>query len=348
MTNRLANLVASEAMREQIHSVARRTKLSTRTIRDILCAYGTQLEKTRLPVLPRVLGIDGVYINKVERFVMTDLEKNLIVNLIPSATDAGLMEMLPTLSGLRNIEIVVMDMCHRFRHLIQNLIPDAVIVIDRYHVQQYANKAVDAVRKAVRAQLKAMCHRKLLRKRWKSLTKQQRRELAVWFRRYPEVRDAYYMKEKFGEIWHSSCSATARTRFDEWLNLLLSCPKLVRDSYTRMARMIKRWHTHIFNYFDYRYTNAFTERSNRRIKQMVREGNGYKFETVRIRLIFGQDIFMGIGETTRPQHGTRTQKQKRRSRRVKRKSTQTSGAKCKCPAPGLTQMSLFPKDESES
>jgi transposase len=348
VTNRLANLVASEAMREQLHNVARRTRLSTRTVRDILQSYGAQLEKTQVPRMPRVLGIDGVYINKVERFIMTDLEKRLVVNLLPTATDEGLTELLPTLSNLKNVEIVVIDMCHRFRRLIQKLIPSAVIVIDRYHVQQYANKAVDAVRKAVRVQLKSMCHRKLLRRRWKSLTTQERRELATWFRRYPELRDAYYMKEKFGDIWHSSCSATARARFEEWLKVLITCCKLVRDCYAKMARMIRRWRTYIFNYFDYRFTNAFTERSNRRIKQMMREGNGYKFETVRIRLIFGQADFIAIGETLRSQHDTHPQKSKRRSRRVKRKSTHTSGAKCKCPAPGLTQMSLFPKDDFES
>lgn len=59
------------------------------------------------------------------------------------------------------------------RRLLQKLIPGVIIVVDRCHVQQYANKAVDAVRKAVRAQMKSMCHRKLLRKRWNSLTRQE-------------------------------------------------------------------------------------------------------------------------------------------------------------------------------
>lgn len=69
----------------------------------------------------------------------------------------------------------------------------------------------------------------------------------------------------------------------------MTCPALVREKYAKMARMVRRRRAFIFNYFDHRYANAFTEMSNRRIKQMLRAGNGYKFETVRPKLLFGQE-----------------------------------------------------------
>ena len=47
------------------------------------------------------------------------------------------------------------------------------------------------------------------------------------------------------------------------------------------------WGDYVFNYFDYPYTNAFTESSNRRVKDIQREGRGGDFKTVRAKMIFG-------------------------------------------------------------
>ena len=50
---------------------------------------------------------------------------------------------------------------------------------------------------------------------------------------------------------------------------------------------MENWGEYIFNYFDHPYTNAFTEASNRRIKDIQREGRGGSFPTVRAKIIFG-------------------------------------------------------------
>lgn len=96
VTYRLTTLIAIDALKEPIHIVASRNHVSTKTVRDVLRAHGAQLEKSRMHQIPRVMGVDGVYVNKVERFIMTDLENNRVVNLLPTATEEGLKEELPT------------------------------------------------------------------------------------------------------------------------------------------------------------------------------------------------------------------------------------------------------------
>ena len=54
-----------------------------------------------------------------------------------------------------------------------------------------------------------------------------------------------------------------------------------------LLKTVKSWYTEIFNYFDYRYTNAFTECFNGIIKKMNRAGNGYSFEVLRAKMLYG-------------------------------------------------------------
>ena len=50
--------------------------------------------------------------------------------------------------------------------------------------------------------------------------------------------------------------------------------------------MVNNWHTEIFNYFDYEYTNAATESLNRVSKEGSAKGRGYKFEVLRAKMIY--------------------------------------------------------------
>jgi len=45
------------------------------------------------------------------------------------------------------------------------------------------------------------------------------------------------------------------------------------------------WHTEIFNYFEHRITNAYTESFNAIARKMDRMGRGYSFEVLRAKLL---------------------------------------------------------------
>ena len=50
---------------------------------------------------------------------------------------------------------------------------------------------------------------------------------------------------------------------------------------------IDRWHTEIFNYFDYSYTNAYTESCNNLIKCIEKAGREYSFEVLQAKVLYG-------------------------------------------------------------
>ena len=56
-----------------------------------------------------------------------------------------------------------------------------------------------------------------------------------------------------------------------------------KDAYKDLVRAVDNWHVEIFNYFDKRLTNAYTESINSIIRQVERMGRGYSFDALRAK-----------------------------------------------------------------
>ncbi len=109
--------------------------------------------------------------------------------------------------------------------------------------------------------------------------------LSGWTENYPLLHDLYFKKERFytlwgtSEIWeHNHNRKSAELAYKNWqINMK---PK-IRGFFTELERAIENWYHEIFNYFDCRITNAFTESANNGIKSIARQGRGYSFEALR-------------------------------------------------------------------
>jgi transposase len=183
-----------------------------------------------------------------------------------------------------------MDMAASLKKAVKKALPDAVIVIDRYHIQRMANQALNKVRNRLRREVqrksneRTMCKSSLLRKHPNKLKEGERAELEMWFSVKPELRAAYELKEQFFAIWHTHSKAAAQESYRQWL---LCIPPELRKDFGKILTEMKKWGKYVFNYFDYRYTNAFTESTNRRVKDIQREARSGSFETVRAKVIYG-------------------------------------------------------------
>jgi transposase len=65
-----------------------------------------------------------------------------------------------------------------------------------------------------------------------------------------------------------------------------SIPIGIRGYFADLDRAIGNWHKEVFNYFDHRVTNAYTESANNHIKSIARQGRGYGFEVLRAKTLF--------------------------------------------------------------
>jgi transposase len=296
VTERAARYIALEALGRSFDEVAAKVGVSSKTVKELLADYVCTLESTRRIMAPEILGIDGVCVGrrkyKRSYCLLTDISNSQVLELLGKSTELELARFLKQLPRKKNIRAVVIDMSIGFLVVIRKCLPDAEIVIDPFHVLRKLNDSVNKVVRAKQAGLSPTEHKNLMHggnrflllKRRFDLTEKEKDQLKKWFRMVPEFKLAYDTKEAGYDIWkYSSSRNDAKRRFKKWRD---NIPEEVEPAFKGFVNMITRWERYIFNYFEYRVTNAFTESKNRDIKSFQRHGRRTSFVVLRARLIF--------------------------------------------------------------
>lgn len=290
MTRRCVEYIVNRSYSVPFLHIASDIGVDEKTVRNIFSSHVESLESKYWYIAPRVLGIDETHLNKVMRLVLTNIEKQTLVDLRRDRSKRAVKEAICRLHGWQQIEIVTMDMWRPYRDAVRELIPTAEIVIDRFHVARFANQAMDQARKDIRSQLdkrerlKLKNDRKILFKRRDSITGLN--ELAsfeFWTNEYPELMAVYNAKEAFLGLWDMPDRESAESYWQDWL--AITKPN-VRRYFSDAIRAFDNWNNEIFNWWNFEYTNAFTESLNNIIKSVHRAGRGYSFDVLRAKMLF--------------------------------------------------------------
>jgi hypothetical protein len=106
--------------------------------------------------------------------------------------------------------------------------------------------------------------------------------LSILLQSFPAFQEPHAIKEKFREIYlFSKNRSEAEQAFEEWKTTINDYPE-----YLAFADTVENWRTEIFNYFDFRFTNAITESLNKVSKEISAQGRGYKFDVLRAKLLY--------------------------------------------------------------
>jgi transposase len=295
---RLIEHIERQSLLKPFSHVAQETGLADTTVRAIFNEYILRLSKSTHIETPRVLGLDGVYIRKKERLILTDIEHLRVIELIESIKERSVAQALFDLPDRRHVEVVTLDMSASLRRAVKHALPWAFIVVDRFHIQRMDNQAVDSIRRHLHASMSSYDRRlimrdpRYLRKHRDQLKKMGKlATLEEWLDKLPLLRTAYDLKEGFFGVWFSSCSQTARQRYEDWEKTILGCPsehnELICHAFGPLLKAMRNWGTEVFNFFDYPYTNAYTESANNIVKTIQRDGRRYSFWTIRAKVIHG-------------------------------------------------------------
>ncbi len=103
---------------------------------------------------PRILGIDELYLNKRCRCILTNIEERTLLDLLATRRQDVVTNYLMKLKDRQKVEIVSMDMWNPYRAAVKAVLPQARIVVDKFHVVRMANDALERVRKGLRKELK--------------------------------------------------------------------------------------------------------------------------------------------------------------------------------------------------
>lgn len=290
MPKRTVEYAVKQAAKVPFLSVARELGVDEKTVRNIFANYVTTIENKHDWQAPRVLGIDETHFSKKMHLVMTDIEKKTLLDMRRDRSQEATQKAIMRLRGWNDIEIVCIDMWRPYLRAVKQLIPNTVVVIDRFHVAKMGNEAMEKARKAVRAKL-TVKERKKLKNDRKILLKRRDNikglnELAsfeFWTNEYPQLMEVYNAKEGFLGMWDMPTRKEAEDYWENWKSV---ATPTVREFFSEAIRAVDNWHEEIFNWWDYPYTNAVTESLNNTIKGVFRNGRGYSFEVLRAKLLY--------------------------------------------------------------
>lgn len=296
ITKRLVNHIERQRFDETYLSVSRQTGVNENKIRDIFTNYvNKRQEGTTMPT-PEILGMDGVYVQGKERLILTDIKNKRFIELQRNVDGFNVGQNLFDLANKENVKIVVMDMSKAFKAAVRKSLGSRIpIVIDKYHVQRMGNRAVNKFLRKIRSTFikirKSLSEedrkqyfpdRFVLQKRSNSLCDEKWKKLEGWSHNFPDLTSVYNLKEEFLQIWNYMDRQNAEKAFDEWKDKI---PNRLRNIFSEALTAFANWREEIFNYFDYPFTNAFTESTNNLIKMIGKQCRGASFETVRAKML---------------------------------------------------------------
>lgn len=295
ITVRCALYIGIECLSRSFEEVSRKVGCSCTQAKELLADMICILEAQRNVEAPEVLGIDGVCVGRREHkrnyCQLSDLANSQVFELLPKSTQLEVARFLEQLPDKERIKYVVIDMAKGFLIVVQRILPWTIVIIDPFHVLRMLN---DAVTKFVRTKQRGMTqaeHKRLMKggnrflllKRRFELTKKQKEQLEKWFEEVPEFKEAFDLKEAGYDIYKATSRQSAEKHFEEFEK---NMPKHLKPAFQSFLGMVKRWKPYIFNYFDYKVSNALTESKNRKIKTLQRLGPRTSFPVLRARVIF--------------------------------------------------------------
>lgn len=102
---------------------------------------------------------------------------------------------------------------------------------------------------------------------------------------------AYATKEAFHDLYDYLSRARA------WKDLI---PTELDGTFREARNALDNWWTEIFNWYEYRISNGYTESINRLAKEMDRIGGGYSFDVIRARLVYDEMARKPMCKVVRP------------------------------------------------
>jgi len=288
MTKRLLAWVGKQAIKRTFTSVAEEVGVTEGTVRIIFNDYVSELERTIKFETPTWMGIDEIHLIK-PRGVITNIKNNTAVEILKDRNKKTIADYLYRLKDRHTVQYVAMDMWRPYRDAVSEVIPQASIVVDKFHVVRMANDAMESVRKSMRADLtlkqkRGLMHdRFVLLRRESELTNQESFNLNGWAKNYPLLGEAYRLKEDFIKIYDAQNQTQAMARYEYWHK---SIPPELYNHFSPIITAWSNWQPCILEYFNHPVTNAYTESLNSLIRVMNRLGRGYSFEALRAKILF--------------------------------------------------------------
>ena len=269
-----------------ISAVANWAGLHWQTVKEIEKGYlARKYARIRLGKL-RYLGIDEVHLGRTFGFitVVRNLENGDVLFIGKGKGGEALEPFKRRLrSKAKQIEAVAIDMSNAYAAWLAEVLPDAEIVYDHFHVIKLMNERMDGLRRSTMNKLAEEQKKELKGKRYLLLRNQETlqshavEDLKRLRFEYKDLGTASLMKEYLRNIYRLADGvSTARSAFILW------CEKAEASAVgclKQMAKTIRKRIEGLLAFWKHdRLTNASQEGFNNKIGWLTRQAYGYKDE----------------------------------------------------------------------
>jgi transposase len=297
-TERFKTKIIQEVIESDLKNVAQRNDISEQEIETMLKDVGQEL-RAKKPSNLRKLGIDEIAVVKGQGnyyVVLVDLEHGVPVGLVEERTSEAVTNYLKSWGEelLSLVTEVSIDLWKPYQKVATSLMPQAIVVADRFHVMKQVNQELDSQRKKSKIEAQKLekesekeyilsglnQSKYALLKNEQELTDKQKDKLKEVKKVSPILAKMHCLKEKFREIFD--------TNFN-WVEGLFSLGDWLRDAkeyFPKSFGTIRRWLGEIIAYFDYRTTQGIVEGINNKLKLIKRRGYGFRnFDNFSLRCL---------------------------------------------------------------
>lgn len=238
------------------------------------------------------MGIDEIALLKGHRDFVAVISAQTacgdlhVLAVLPDRLKASVVAWLRTIPAVirARIATVCTDMWESYSTAVEEVLPHATIVIDRFHVARQYRDAVDTLRKQeVRRLQKALpkdavgdlkCTLWPFRKRSSDLDAVEQQRLEALLAHSPALRQAYTLREELTTIFD-----TARSKADGLRRIRFWRQRVVRsglDCFAAFLKLLDSWLDRIANYFINHQTSSFVEGLNNKLKVLKRRCYGMR------------------------------------------------------------------------
>jgi transposase len=259
-------------------------------------AYG--LENRSLEGI-EALGVDEVAYSKGHKYMtlvyQIDAKQKRLIGVLRERTTKTLKDFFTDeldTNICAGIKVVCSDMWRPYLKVIAKCLPNALNVLDRFHIAKKLGEAVDQVRREETKQLHADGYEPVLShsrycflKRTENLSDKQNLKLDEVLQYDLKSVRAYYLKESFDAFWHYNSPQWAGWFLRKW------CARTMRSRLEPMKKFVRTLRNHeelLMNYFKAGkgYSSGIVEGLNLKINMGIRKAYGYRsFRIMEVALL---------------------------------------------------------------
>jgi transposase len=288
LTRRFRQRIGLDCQSMPTSHAAARHAVSWGAARRAERAFLEAWDRSRPRHRPKHLGVDEIQRGKGQHFwtVLSDLVRGEVIGLAKDRSQDSLRTLLNDRLDARQrsaVKAACTDMHRPYVNVVGEVLKQAEVVFDKFHVLQHASAALDAVRRQefFRAGPVMREHgrgkRWLLLRRWKTVRGSKRAELQTLFAANRRLFKAYVLREQLDRLWMYKTRTGVLNFLNGW------CDALRWQRLPEMDRLGEFLFKHldgIAAYCDHQVRFGVVESINTTIKAVLRRARGMRDEAM--------------------------------------------------------------------